>query len=249
MNVFASDGWVEFLGQIKDAKDQLQITDRIWYRGQPNSENYLLPSLLLYENGIDKEKFLYDGFRKFTERLFQKHSSDWETLFEMQHYGIPTRLLDWSETFSIALFFAAYYNNKNFPNSDAAVYLLNPVRLNAPLCINVLRIPDDQEHLEYSETYIEHRKPMHQSPIAIEPNFINGRMLAQRGMFTVHHNTIEPIEDRFPEAIKKIILKKQLVKTALDFLELSNVNEYTVYPDIAGISGFLKDSAELKYRQ
>src|SRR5262249_42484658 len=34
------------------------------------------------------------------------HQSSWQTLAEMQHYGVPTRLLDWTESFTFALAFA-----------------------------------------------------------------------------------------------------------------------------------------------
>jgi hypothetical protein len=67
-------------------------------------------------------------------------------------------------------------------------------------------------------------------------------------MFTVHDDSIEPIETKFPTAVKKIILPNNLISAALEFLDLSNITQYSVFPDLAGIAGFLTQSSELKHR-
>ena len=73
-------------------------------------------------------------------------------------------------------------------------------------------------------------------------------MLAQRGMFTVHHDKIDPIEDTFPNAIKKVILPNAVIPAALEFLELSNLNIFSVFPDLAGLSGYLTSTSGLVSR-
>lgn len=52
--------------------------------------------------------------------------ASWLTL--MQHYGLPTRLLDWSESPLVALYFAL--SSDEDAKTDAAVWVLNPMRLN-----------------------------------------------------------------------------------------------------------------------
>lgn len=218
----------------------------IWYRGQSNFNHNLIPSLLRYSNGIEKEKYLFNSFKKFSDRILPKRESEWETLFNMQHNGIPTRLLDWSETFGIALFFAAYYNSMSSENIDAAVYLINPLKLNNILKIDkIYRIPDEEAEFSYTGIYLDHKPFAASSPVAIEPIFINGRMLAQRGMFTVYNDIKEPIEVLYPTIVKKIRLPKDIIPLALDFLDLANINAYTVYPDLPGIADFLRRSSKL----
>lgn len=244
-----SPEWTTFLSDVKAAKTSLGNPEILWYRGHPNSSHYLLASLLRYENGINREQYLFNSFQKFADRIFKRRDSDWETLFEMQHYGIPTRLLDWTETFSIALFFSASYNQSRHPGKDAAIYVLDPIALNAISGIGkIYRVPSDESQFGYKKIYWHHDPFTPPAPIALEPNFINDRMLAQRGMFTVHHDKIEPLEEQFPKAIKKVILPNEVIPAAIEFLELSNITSYSIYPDFAGLAGYLQDTSGLKPR-
>jgi len=246
MNGITSQIWTDFLNKIKEARAKLGNPEILWYRGHTNSEFYLLANLLRYKNGLEKERYLFNSFQKFADRILQRRDSEWETLFEMQHYGVPTRLLDWSETFGIALFFAAHFNQIYYPDKDAAVYLLDPVTLNQYSGISgIYRVPKDESKFSYTKIYWEQSPFKATAPVAIEPIFINDRMLAQRGVFTVHHDGIEPIEEQFPKAIKKVILPNAVIPAAIEFLELSNITEYSVFPDLAGISGYLKGTSGL----
>ena len=129
---------------------------------------------------------------------------------------------------------------------DAAVYLLDPVTLNQYSGISgIYRVPKDESKFSYTKIYWEQSPFKATAPVAIEPIFINDRMLAQRGVFTVHHDGIEPIEEQFPKAIKKVILPNAVIPAAIEFLELSNITEYSVFPDLAGISGYLKGTSGL----
>jgi hypothetical protein len=250
MDGITSPLWTDFLKSIQQARKDFGTPEIVWYRGHPNAKFYLLATLLRYSNGLEKEKDLFANFKKFSDRILKRRDSDWETLFEMQHYEVPTRLLDWSETFGVALFFAATYNQSHHPHEDAAVYLLDPIALNKISGINqIFRMPQDESKFNYTKIYWEHTPFAAQAPIAIEPIFINERMLAQRGMFTVHHDRIDPLEDAFPSAIKKVILPNAAIPAALEFLELSNLNIFSIFPDLAGLSGYLKSTAGLRPRR
>jgi len=237
---------LEFLESVRQAKADLGNPEILWYRGHPNAEFYLLASLLRYKNGLAKERNLFTNFKKFSDRILKRRDSEWETLFEMQHYGVPTRLLDWTETFGVALFFAAKYNQSHHPDKHAALYLLNPLALNRISGqTQVFRVPEQEGLFSYTRIYWEHSPFAAAAPIAVEPIFLNDRMLAQRGMFTVHHDKIDPLETAFPAAIKKVVLPNEVIPAALEFLELSNLNMFTIFPDLGGIAGYLASTAGL----
>jgi len=239
--------WIDFLTSVKHAKDELGNPDILWYRGHANAKFYLLASLLRYKNGLAKEEYLFHSFKKFSDRILHRREHAWETLFDMQHYGVPTRLLDWSETFGIALFFAATYNKSHHPGNNAAIYLLNPTALNEISSVHqIYRLPEDEAIFEYQSIYWRGKPFAPSAPIAIEPIFINDRMLAQRGMFTVHHNKVAPLETAFPDAIKKVTLPSAAIPAALEFLDLSNLNMFSVFPDLPGLSDFLASTSGLE---
>ena len=181
MSGITSPEWTDFLEAVKSAKEELDSPDILWYRGHPNSRFYLLASLLRYKNGLDKERQLFTNFRKFSDRIMKRRESEWETRFDMQHHGIPTRLLDWSETFGIALFFAATYNQSHHPDQDAAVYLLDPVALNKISGKSqIVGVPRDEDTFSYTKIYwiILHLRRQHRLQLSLS-SLMNDCLLSE----------------------------------------------------------------------
>jgi hypothetical protein len=237
--------WDEFLSRVKDAKASFSNPEQLWFRGQSNAAYSLLPSLLRIPDGAAKEKLLFQKFLQYSLRSFPRRESDWETLFDMQHYHIPTRLFDWSENLGISTFFAINYRGRNSETTDAAVYILDPFALNKYSGLSdVPFVPSDAE-FEYKRIYWEKKPFPPIYPIAIQPLFQNDRILAQKGMFTVHGNDLSPIESLCPKAVKRIVLKPKAIEGAHEFLEIANINARTVFPDMFGIADYVKRVAGL----
>jgi len=119
----------EVEGSISSVIDALkeEITSRFcnienetWFRGQSDCHDKLSPSIFRADK-YDEAKMYQEFVRKYPE-----HSSSHKTIFEwltlMQHYGLPTRLLDWTTNLLVALFFAV--NDEK--NKDGAVFAFNP---------------------------------------------------------------------------------------------------------------------------
>ncbi len=232
--------WDDFLKKVKDAETALGHPQEIWYRGQTDSSWALIPGLLRNDEWKTKEKLLFYEYKKTASRLFEKRFSDWEILFDMQHYWIPTRLLDWTTVMGIAIAFILY--SEYTSEGDSALFVLDPISLNRLSGREeIVSIPDDKS-FKYTEMYWNGRPSVPQNPIAIQPQprHENDRLHAQKGTFTVHGLNEQGVEVTAESCIRKIILPQSAKKEARLFLKWGNLDEYTIYPDIVGMARHIK---------
>ena len=116
---------------LSEIRGQQGVEHPIWYRGQQNSNWELIPSI--HRNSlINKERYLVNDFyikvKQIKDNTPNKENyAAWMSL--MQHYGLPTRILDWSESPVISLFFATE-GNDNTRACDACLWVLLPRMLN-----------------------------------------------------------------------------------------------------------------------
>lgn len=111
--------YLEYLNSIETvANTSYTISNITLYRGQANSAWELTPSL--YRRGLFAgESLLLTELKHICPNEFL--GNRFETLVKMQHYGMPTRLLDTTTNPLVALFFAC--EDINECKSDGKVYV------------------------------------------------------------------------------------------------------------------------------
>lgn len=226
--------WPEFLDCIRKARSDLEDPDVLWYRGMASADYKLLPSLHRFPNGLQKEQDLFHEYERSAARLAAKRSNDWELLFDMQHYGIPTRLLDWTDVLGVAIAFALYDTKDD--GQDSSIHVLDPKKLNSKSGLTQIRRAANDQNFEYKKIYWQGIPFNAVYPIAIDGPLQNDRMVAQQGAFTVHGSNHEYFETDGFDCLRKIVMKPGAKPGAREFLEHANLNAYSIYPDIVGMA-------------
>ncbi|MCU6618543.1 FRG domain-containing protein [Achromobacter mucicolens] len=231
--------WTDFLNEVRDAERDLGSPLEPWYRGHTDHNWLLVPSLPREEKWEEKEKKLFFEFSRTASRLFEKRTSDWETLFDMQHYWVPTRLLDWTTVMGVAIAFILHGDYTD--TQDSALFILDPVALNRLSGRDdVINVPDDKA-FDYKTLYWEKRPVQVERPLSIRPSQqISDRLRAQKGTFTVYGTSALTFEVAATNCYRKVILPAQAKAEAREFLRWANLDEYTIYPDIVGMAHHIK---------
>ncbi|MCK4739653.1 MAG: FRG domain-containing protein [Deltaproteobacteria bacterium] len=218
-----------------------------WWRGQGISKWGLIPTLFR-ENNSDNEFELNITFKRQARVRYEKcpdenDRTSW--LFLMRHYGLPSRLLDWSESPLTALFFAV---EDEKDDSDGALWSINPGELNEVFSgINPKGIFDCHDErvtkvikdipLSVSDKYLP---PAGKKVLAIMSEHFDLRHLLQQAVFTLHESDMDL--DKHEKAdlflIKFIIPAgaKSDLRRSLHYL---GINRSTLFPDLDNLSTHL----------
>lgn len=111
------------ISKFIDALSKIKKVDfhEFFYRGHSDTKYELKPNLYRKENFyVNEDKIYREAIINNPQEFYNCHSTI-EVLVKMQHYGIPTRLLDVTRNPLIALYFACREN----PATDGEIVLLN----------------------------------------------------------------------------------------------------------------------------
>ena len=224
---------------------------RLWYRGEEDANLSLIPSIQRTKKRIEVERYITNDFYIRAKQIMnhppEKHNyAGWVAI--MQHYGLPTRMLDWSQSPLIASFFATETYKEN-PNKDAGVWVLIPDRLNEMegfgKCVYPIDADTTQEMLLPAFKHNHHNHELDDRILACSSTENNLRMYSQQANFTVH-NSLQRLEDICDEeTLYKIIIPSERRKYFLDSIRAFGISEMSIYPDLDHISKDLRNIYEI----
>jgi hypothetical protein len=186
--------------------------ETFWFRGHGDIEWSLTPSALRYTKESERNKALklVSDFKRFADIKLERPPADQDDLKWIQlarHYGLPTRLLDWTRNAAIALYFAC----SEKPDKDGAVYVLSPVELNRTKYPQSPRIFDPNLDAELIKEYLElegNIVPQGTGTISINPTWNSQRIIVQQGVFTIAGSKYFTLTSKEASSLVYVEIKK-----------------------------------------
>ncbi|OLQ73223.1 hypothetical protein BIT28_25345 [Photobacterium proteolyticum] len=205
-------------------------------RGQ--SKNYpLLPSALRLEDGKRKytKRAINNFLNNFKINSYQYMSNPWdvkndiEWMLYAQHYGVPTKLMDFTTSHVTSLLFAVEKAFSSNDESDAVVYFLNPNELNNK--------NKQQSKIITIDDSLSFNNDDHEGPFVIQARKINPRVNAQKGLFVLFQDDDCPLEDTVTDNIlKKLIIDGSEKREILSSLYSMGINFTHIYPELSSVA-------------
>jgi len=236
---------------------------KAWFRGQAKSDWQLQPSICrkyqrIAENAMAQQFRLRANFR-YPACPAMEDSASWLSL--MQHFGLPTRLLDWSESILIAAFFAIARDPEEFYNAviagsdaqnafkqdiansgSAAIWALAPGKLNSlGSGKNEIMQLTQAETLPLRNLAFNKELAEIDSTYAVTTNHIDIKMLLQQAAFTIHGSSL-PLDD-YPEAnefLMKFEIAQEFKLELSARLEEIGIRYSSIFPDLEHLAAELK---------
>jgi FRG domain len=249
--------WDDVIQGCETAQTHLKarVGETLWFRGCGDVNYKLVPTLMrdtadLTDDDHDQvEQDLFFEFQALAAELRHRGLSEWEYLFYGRHFGVPTRVLDWTDTFGVALYFAMEsVSASGSKATEPAISIINPYALNKKTWgVRDIVLPRylgliENEFWDFGELLVASGKWFWNGPVAVYPTQLNDRVRAQRGWFTIHGNKRDPLEDQLPGHVVKLVLKPGCHKEALEFLRHAGFNRFSIYPDLDNLAAWIRES-------
>jgi hypothetical protein len=249
-----------------------------WFRGEPeaNSQTALVPKLyrppLRVGQLLHEEQELRIDFKRWATQMPIEHypQSHGEWYFLMQYYGVPTRLLDWTDGALVALYFAVrdrdveQERREGRKRGDAVVYVLDPWWLNQRLYrkargkklrgFSGVTLPDwphARPYLPQDELDSESLKGG-LLPLAIDPLHVSRRAAAQRSRFTILGRRKDGLSSLLgPKSVglHAIPVKESEIPGVQLHLRISGISETTIFLDFDALGKDLTFWWKLRCRE
>ncbi|WP_241088664.1 FRG domain-containing protein [Pseudomonas viridiflava] len=249
----------QYMQAIIDLNDETNTLTGSVYRGQSNSNWSISSGLSRVSKNAPSSDLLGRARNAFKIFDAERHgyyaltnNSPWDVLALAQHYGLPTRLLDWSHSPMVALFFAldgVRFKRQSLaelsseirnspvrqiiregdvvalPEHDAAVYMIprSPTEGSAPWC-SAKDLPAD--------VFAKVNDAESHGYCFYNPDVTSGRLKHQGGLFSIG---VTPFDEFPSKSAYKIIIQKECIAEMYSNLVMMNVGAKLVYGELEGL--------------
>jgi hypothetical protein len=249
-NIHLISSWDELQKLFNSIKTAVLTGPVWWFRGQADADWPLAPSLLRYFSGVpitpdDALRIEDSAVSHFqaSAHLHDCHAPRVEDaliawLAYMQHHHCPTRMLDWTESPFVGLYFAV----EQLFERDAALWVFPP-------CDVEQAMNRKFGSIELSNQFFASH-PRDQILFGVRMTKQSARAAAQQAVFTIctdilaAHDVVisEALSNQADAAPFKVIIPARLKLEFLAKLRAMNITAMSLFP---GIDGIGKDAAEV----
>lgn len=227
----------------------LEPNSLFWFRGHSNIDYRLAPSALRYQEVDRRNKALrlVSEMKRFLEMKLPRPPASDDDLGWMQvaqHYGLPTRLLDWTQNAAVALFFACC----NEPDADGLVAILNPIELNQSYDPRSPRIFSSERDADTIKAYFRldgRVRSRGKKTIAINPTWNTDRIALQQGAFTLHGSRNFDLDSHQASSLLYVPILHEYKLSLLNELGRVGIGEMFIFPEPEHVCAHLRRNAGL----
>jgi hypothetical protein len=222
------------------------------YRGLSDAGYELKTTLMRLQGPFPLlERHLLRNFRKYAHRDVVPADSVWNWLATAQHFGLPTRLLDWTFSPYVAMHFATASLNRY--DVDGVIWCVDYVKAHRFLPARLRHLLEEEGSnlvtAEILDRFVNSLGELDATAsdgdfvIFFEPPSLDQRIVNQYALFSLMSSPTATLDQWLalrPELLHRIIIPAALKWEVRDKLDQANITERVMFPGLDGVSSWLK---------
>jgi hypothetical protein len=214
---------------------------RVWFRGQAQVGWPLQPAVYRpgfpAANETDRlriEQHLAQDFRVESAGLLTGRETEAELYFLEQHYGLPTRLLDWTHNPLPALFFAT-----DRPANDGELFVMDAAQMSTPERPHFGVASSRHGIFVAAMEVISRWKDIGDFPrfiIPVRPDYIDRRVTFQHSCFTFHVPTTPTLTSAGNPSLRSFTIPAAAKSRIRRELTLLGVDQFSIFGDLENLA-------------
>ena len=196
------------------------------------------------------ESHMLRNFRKYAHKEVGDGQDDWTWVTIGQHYGLPTRLLDWTYSPYVAMHFATA--TLSHIGRHGAIWCIDLDSVNEHLPGQLKKMLKDEGSFVFTDEMLAQNFPKlpqfdklnsgDEFALFYEPPSLDQRIVSQFAVFCVMSSPTARLDhwlERHGVTAKKLIIDKAIKWEVRDKLDQANINERLLFPGLDGLSRWL----------